>query len=493
MSQDVIVIGAGFAGLAAAGRLAQDGFRVKVFEKNSIPGGRARKHEKDGFLFDLGPSWYWLPDVYESYFKQFGKSASDYYDLVRLDPSYRVFYSKNELADIPAGKSNVIKLFESIEKGAGEKLGKFLEEASYKYEVGVNNLVYKPARSILEYADWNVLRGFFRLHILSSIHKYVRKNFSDPRLLPILEFPVIFLGGTPKRTPAMYNLMNYADIVLGTWYPMGGMYRVIEGMKDLAESLGAEFVFNAPVQQIKVNDKRATGVVVNDEFYSADIIVATADYHHVEQELLAPPFRYYNEKYWDSREMAPSSIIYYLGIDKKINGLKHNNLFFDEDFEAHTSDIFENPRWPEHPLMYVSATSKTDPSVAPEGMENLMVLIPVAAGLEDTPEIREKYFNLMVEKMERVLGEPIAGHIVYKRSYAHKDFISDYNAYKGNAYGLGNTLMQTAILKPKMHSPKVKNLLYAGQLTTPGPGVPPSIISGQVAAAEAVKYANKKK
>lgn len=489
MSKKVAVIGAGFSGLAAAVKLAHLGYDVKVFEKNSIPGGRARKYEKNGFLFDMGPSWYWLPDVYEHFFNQFGKTASDYYELKRLDPSYRVFYSKEDHADIPAGKENVINFFESIEKGTGAKLEKFLSEAEYKYKVGMSDLVYKPGRSLFEYINWPVINGFFRLQILSSFHKYVRKNFSDPRLLPILEFPVIFLGSTPKRTPAMYNLMNYADMVLGTWYPMGGFYRVISGMVSLAEELGAEFVYDSPVSQIKAEGKKALGVIVNEEFHSADFIVASADYEHVEQKLLSSEFRHYSPKYWDSREMAPSSLIFYLGIDKKINGLTHNNLFFDEDFSTHSSEIFETPMWPGKPLIYVSATSKTDPDVAPEGMENLMVLIPVAAGLEDKPEIREKYFNLVIGRMENVLGEQIAGHIVFKRSYALNDFITDYNAFKGNAYGLGNTLMQTAIFKPRMHSPKVQNLVYTGQLTTPGPGVPPSIISGQVAASEVHKMA----
>ncbi len=492
MSKKIAVIGAGFSGLAAAVKLAHLGYEVKVFEKNSIPGGRARKYEENGFLFDMGPSWYWLPDVYEHFFNQFGKTASDYYELKRLDPSYRLFYSSEEVVDMPAGKENVIKLFESLEKGAGKKLEKFLNEAEYKYKVGMNDLVYKPARSLFEFINWPVIKGFFRLQILSSYYRYARNNFSDPRLFPVLEFPVIFLGSTPKRTPAMYSLMNYADMVLGTWYPMGGFFRVIEGMARLAADMGVEFIYDSPVQDIKVDNGKATGVVINEKFYPAGYIIGSADYHHTEQNLLLPEYRHYSNKYWDSREMSPSSLIFYLGINKKLKRLSHNNLFFDEDFPAHTAEIFETPRWPGKPLIYISATSKTDPDVAPEGMDNLMVLIPVASGLEDNQEIREKYFRLVVERMEHILGEPVADHIIFKRSYAHNDFISDYNAYKGNAFGLGNTLMQTAILKPRMHSPRVRNLVFAGQLTTPGPGVPPAIISGQVAALEVHKMAGNK-
>jgi phytoene desaturase len=483
----VIVIGAGFSGLAAASVLASKGFNVKVFEKNSIPGGRARKLEENGFMFDMGPSWYWLPDVFERFFNFFGKSASDYYKLVRLDPSYRVIYSKDEVFDVPAGRDNVVDFFESIEPGSGKKLVKFLDEAEYKYRVGVNKLVYKPARSLFEFVQWDVIKGVFRLDLLKSFHSYVRRNFKDPRLWPILEFPVIFLGATPKRTPALYSLMNHADIGLGTWYPMGGMYEVVKAFETLARSLGVEFYYDSPITGIVTSGKNVKGVKVGDEYYDTDYLVGSADYHHIESSLLPGNKTNYSEKYWESREMAPSSLMYYLGLDKKFKNLIHHNLMFDQDFDVHATELFEEQKWPSNPLLYTSVTSKTDPSVAPESMENLVVLIPVAPGLVDNEQIREKYYDLVMDRIESLTGEAVRDHVVYKKSYAQNDFLSDYNAYKGNAYGLGNTLLQTAILKPKLHSKKLKNMVFAGQLTTPGPGVPPTIISGQVAAGEIIK------
>lgn len=487
MTKKAVIIGAGFSGLSAASVLAGKGFRVTVFEKNGIPGGRARKLEDNGFLFDMGPSWYWLPDVFERYFSLFGKSSSDYYSLKRLDPSYRVFYSKDDIIDVPAGRENVVALFESIEKGGGKKLERFLDEAEYKYRIGVNQLVYKPARSVFEFARWDVLRGILRLHLLKSFHSYVRRNFKSPRIWPLLEFPVIFLGATPKRTPALYSLMNHADIGLGTWYPMGGMYEVVKGFEELARSLGAEFHYNSSVEKIEVSQNKATGVIVNGVFHEADYIIGSADYHHIEQDLVPENKRNYTEKYWKSREMAPSSLMYYIGLGRKLKNMIHHNLMFDQDFELHASELFEEQKWPSKPLLYTSVTSKTDSLVAPAGKENLVVLIPVAPGLEDTDEIRGKYYEMVMNRLEYLTGESIAPHVVYKRSYAHNDYSADYNAYKGNAYGLGNTLMQTAIFKPRLHSVKIKNLVFTGQLTTPGPGVPPTIISGQVAAGEVLK------
>jgi phytoene desaturase len=487
MIKKAIIIGAGFSGLSAASVLAKSGIEVEIFEKNSIPGGRAGMIRQNGFSFDMGPSWYWLPDVFERFFNLFGKSTSDYYSLCRLDPSYRVFYGNNEIVDIPAGKENVIRLFESIEKGSGKKLEKFLEEAEYKYTVGVNKLIYKPARSILEYVNYDVFKGLFKLHLLKSFHNYVRENFKDPRLWALLEFPVIFLGATPKRTPALYSLMNHADMALGTWYPMGGMFEVVKGFVSLAESLGARIEYNSPVEKIVTKGNKATGVLVNGIFHPADYILGSADYHHIEKDLLPDNKTNYNSKYWNSREMAPSALMYFIGLNRKTEKLLHHNLMFDQDFETHANELFETPQWPSNPLLYTSVTSKSDTSTAPADMENLVVLIPVAPGLEDNELTREKYFDLVMDRMEILTGESLKQNVIIKKSYAHNDFSSDFNAYKGNAYGLGNTLMQTAIFKPRIHSGKLNNVVFSGQLTAPGPGVPPSIISGQVAAGELIK------
>lgn len=478
----VIVIGSGFAGLSAASGLAQKGYEVLVVEKNATPGGRARHYREAGFTFDMGPSWYWMPDVFESYFNRFGKSVSDYYQLQRLDPSYRVIYGKNDVLDIPVRIADLGKALEQIEPGSANALNRFLEEARYKYEVGINEFVYKPSLSLREFADLRIVTSLFKLDLFKSMHSHVRQFFTHPKITALMEFPVLFLGETPKRTPALYSLMNYADIALGTWYPKGGMFKIVAGMVQLAEELGVQFRYNAPVSHIETTNNKATGVrLENGEVLTADVIVAGADYHHVEQHLLAPADRRYTESYWQKRRMAPSCLLYYVGVNTRVKNLLHHNLFFDESFAAHAVEIYDSPCWPSKPLFYVSAPSVTDNTVAPEGCENLFLLIPVAPGLDnDDDETRERYFNLIMDRLEQHTGQAIRGSIVYKRSYAHSDFVSDYNAFRGNAYGLANTLRQTAFLKPSMKSKKISNLYYTGQLTVPGPGVPPSLISGLV-------------
>jgi phytoene desaturase len=478
----VAVVGAGFSGLSAACCLAKEGFDVTVLEKNGSAGGRARKLDAQGYTFDMGPSWYWMPDVFERFFHRFGKSPADYYDLIRLDPSYRVFYAKGEVLDLPATMPDMEALFESLESGSGLVLRKFLQEAKFKYDLGINKLVYKPGLGISEFLDFDLLKGLGKLHVFRSISSHIRQYFSNPKIIGLLEFPVLFLGAAPRKTPALYSLMNYADMSLGTWYPMGGMHKIVDGMTSLARSLGVKFEFNSEVQQVTVEGSRASGLVVNNQPRVFDYIMAGADYHHVEQNLLPRSHRHYDDEYWQNRTMAPSSIVFYLGVNKKLENLLHHNLFFDEDFDTHLDEIYGSPKWPTRPLFYVCCSSKTDTQVAPAGHENLFVLIPVAAGLADSEALREKYFGIAIDRLERLTGQSIRSNIVYKRSYAHNDFIHDYNAYKGNAYGLANTLLQTAFLKPSLINKRVDNLFYTGQLTVPGPGVPPAIISGQVAA-----------
>ncbi|HOX83253.1 MAG TPA: phytoene desaturase family protein [Chryseolinea sp.] len=483
----VAVIGSGFAGLSAACFLAKEGFDVTVLEKNESAGGRARKFQSNGFTFDMGPSWYWMPDVFEKFFNCFDKKVSDYYTLQRLDPSYRIVYSKDDVLDVPSGIVALCAMFEKLESGSSTHLLRFLEEGKIKYDIGVNKLVYNPGLSITEFMDADLMKGLFSMHVFQSISSYIRKFFKEPRIIQLLEFPVLFLGAKPENTPALYSLMNYADMALGTWYPQGGMHKIIDGMVTLAKSLGVKIEFNSDVKRIDVDGDKAKGVQVNTTLREFDYIVASADYHFVEQHLLPETHRRYTEAYWQNRVMAPSSLIFFLGINKKIDNLLHHTLFFDQDFKVHAHEIYDDPKWPTSPQFYVSCTSQSDPSVAPEGCENIFILVPVAPGLEDSEAMREKYFDIIVNRFETLMGQNIRDHIIYKRSYAHADFIGDYNAFKGNAYGLANTLLQTANLKPSILNKKVTNLFYSGQLTVPGPGVPPSLISGQVVAKELIK------
>jgi phytoene desaturase len=487
----VVVIGSGFAGLSAATHLAANSCSVTLLEKNESPGGRARKFEHQGFVFDMGPSWYWMPDVFDTYFSHFDKKVSDYYDLIRLDPSYAVIYGEEDTLNIPANLDEFKAMLEKIEPGAGTQLDKFLEQAKYKYEVGIHDLVQKPSRSLFEFTSPGLLVDMLRMDIFQSMSKHVRKFFKSDKIIRLMEFPVLFLGETADNIPALYSLMNYADIALGTWYPKGGMHEIIKGMVKLAEEKGVKIQYNAEVEEIEIMNGIAHSIrLKSGERIKADIVVAGADYHHVDKHLVNPKYSNYSEEYWDKRVMAPSSLLFYLGVNKRLKNLRHHNLFFDEPLGPHADAIYKNPRWPEKPLFYASVPSITDPTVAPEGMENLFLLIPLAPDLDDSEEMREKYFDIIMERLERISGQEIRSHVVYKRSYAHSDFKSDYHAFKGNAYGLANTLTQTAILKPSLKNKKVKNLYYTGQLTVPGPGVPPSLISGYVVAKEVLKENN---
>ncbi len=475
-----IIIGAGFSGLSSACYMAKAGYSVTVLEKHDQPGGRARKFEVEGFVFDMGPSWYWMPDIFEKFFKDFGKDVADYYDLKRLDPGYQVVFQNNELVKIPANEEQLFDLFEEIEPGSAWHLKKFLQEAKYKYETGMTDFVNKPSLSFMEFADLRLLKAMMQLDMTKSISSVVRSKFKNEKIRQILEFPVLFLGATPQETPALYSLMNYADLTLGTWYPMGGMYKIVEGMYDLAVSLGVNFEFENDVQKFIYDGAKVLGVKTSDRQYDSDIVICSCDYHHIDSQILEEKYRNYSEKYWSARTMAPSSLIYYLGIDKKLNNLEHHNLFFDEDFNLHAHEIYKDPKWPSKPLFYVCAPSTTDESVAPEGFENIFILIPIAPDLRENDEIIERYFDEILAKLEKHCGQSIRENIIYRKTYSTKDFVLDYNAFKGNAYGLANTLMQTAFLKPKMKNKHLKNLYFTGQLTVPGPGVPPSIISGKV-------------
>jgi phytoene desaturase len=486
-AKKVIVIGSGFAGLSAATTLADRGYQVTLLEKNDSPGGRARVFKAEGFKFDMGPSWYWMPDVFEAYFNRFGKKTSDYYDLVRLSPGYTIVFGQNDRMTVPAEMTELEAMFDSYEPGAGLRLREFLKQAAYKYEVGINNLVYKPSRNITEFTSPKLLFDVLRMDVFQSMSKHVRKFFTHPQLIKLMEFPVLFLGATPQNTPALYSLMNYADLSLGTWYPQGGMFEIVKAFVSLAEEKGVKIVYNAEVTAVDAKGRQATAVQSTAGTFEADIVVAGADYHHIDQKVLKPEHRNYTPEYWKKRTMAPSSLLFYIGLNKRLEGLTHHTLFFDEEFDQHAHDIYTDPKWPSKPLFYTSLSSKTDPSVAPEGCENLVILVPLAPDLEDTEAIREKYYNLIMDRFERLIGQSIRDAVVYKRSYAHNDFKADYHAYRGNAYGLANTLLQTAILKPQLKNKKLDNFYFTGQLTVPGPGVPPTIISGQVIAEEIFK------
>ena len=485
MKKQIHIIGSGFSALAASCYLAKEGFQVTVLEKNSTLGGRARQYKNEGFTFDIGPTWYWMPDVFERFFADFGKKPSDYYHLERLDPGYEVYFGEQSSIEIPGKLKNIYDVFEKEEPGSSVHLKRFIASAKANYDTAILDLVYKPGISPLELVTPTTIARSSQF--LSTIRKEVRRKIKSPKLISILEFPVLFLGAKPSNTPAFYNFMNYADFGLGTWHPKGGMYKVVEAMVALAENLGVDFQTNAEVSKINVDQqKRVKSLVVNSEEIASDLLLSGADYHHTET-LLDQNYRQYSEKYWNNRVFAPSSLLFYVGFDKKLKNVNHHTLFFDTDFDVHAKDIYDTIKWPEDPLFYASFPSITDENAAPEGKEAGTFLIPLAPGLEDTPELREKYFDKIIDRLEKLTNQQVKKNIIFKKSFCVSDFVEDYHSYKGNAYGLANTLLQTAFLRPKIKSKKVKNLYFTGQLTVPGPGVPPSLISGKIASDLIVK------
>ncbi|MBC8988077.1 oleate hydratase [Pedobacter sp. N36a] len=490
--KSIAIIGAGISGLSAAAYAAQAGNEVHVYEKHPQPGGRARQFTtENGYAFDMGPSWYWMADIIDDFFRDFGCQASDFYDLVSLNPQFEMVF-EDELLTVPESYQDLKDLFEQLETGAAKKLDAFMSAAKYKYEVGMQEFVNKPCYSWMEFASPKIAISALKLDLLSNFRSYVNKYFSHPKLKTLMEFPVIFLGASPKNIPALYSLMNYGGYALGTWYPMGGFYQVVLGMKKIAEKQGVIFHFNQNVEQIVAEHGVARGIVINGVLKEFDAIIASSDYHHTET-LLNSELRNYDQKYWKSRTFAPSCLIYYLGFKERIPNLKHHTLFFENDLDEHIKSIYEEKKWPEKPLFYACCPSQTDPNVAPVGHENIFLLMPLATGLYDTESIREHYFQDMIKRLEKHTGvKDLLTKLNYKRSYCVDDFISDYNAYGGNAYGLANTLSQTAVWKPKIKNKHLSNLFYTGQLTVPGPGVPPSIISGKIVAKEINKLKQKK-
>ena len=476
MQKTISIVGSGFSALSASCYLAKAGYSVSIFEKNDTVGGRARQLIKDGFTFDIGPSWYWMPDIFEKFFNDFGKSTSDYYQLDKLSPAYKIFFS-DDVITIGDHMDQICEEFERIETGSSKPLRKFIARAQEHYDIAINKVVLKPGLSPFELVTKETVTRvdrFFR-----TISSDIRKNFKNPKLISTLEFPVLFLGAKPNQTPSFYSFMNFADFGLGTWHPKGGMYQIIIAMKSLAESLGVSIYTNSNVEKISVNNGKAKSITVNGKVIHSDVVLSGADYHHSET-LLDQKHRQYSEGYWESRTFAPSSLLFYVGFDQKLKNVEHHNLFFDTDFENHAEEIYDNPKWPKNPLFYVNFPSVTDASMAPEGCETGFFLIPIAPGLEDTAELRQQYFDIIINRFEKRTEQSVQKHILFKESYCVNDFIEDYNSYKGNAYGMANTLMQTAFLRPKLKSKKVNGLYFTGQLTVPGPGVPPSLISGKL-------------
>ena len=426
MRGKVAIIGSGFSALSAACYLAKNNFQVHIYEKNSRVGGRAGQFVKKGFTFDMGPSWYWMPDIFERFFADFDKTVEDYYQLDRLSPAYKIFF-EDEVITIGDTMAKIAAEFERIEPGSSKVLQEFMATAQRNYEIAINEIVYRPGISPLELVTTDtVLRidQFFK-----NIKGEVRKKFKNPKLIATLEFPVLFLGAKPAKTPAFYSFMNYADFGLGTWHPRGGMYKIIEGMQLLAEELGVTIHTNHVVDKILVRDGRAVGIEANGQEIPADMVLSGADYHHTET-LLNKPLRQFSENYWSKKTFAPSSLLFYIGFDRKLDNIEHHNLFFDTDFELHATEIYDEPSWPTKPLFYANFPSVTDSKMAPDSCETGFFLVPIAPGLEDTPELREQYFEIIMKRFQNRTGQQVENNIIFKESFCINDFVEQYKSYK---------------------------------------------------------------
>lgn len=481
----VIIIGSGFSSLSASCYLAKAGYDVTMLEKNTTTGGRARQLKTNGFVFDIGPTFYWMPDVFDKFFADFNKKTSDYYQLDQLNPAYQIYFGKNDAISISEDFIETRDTFEKIEPGSGKQLERFINKARINYDIAIKKLVYNPGENIFEIINRKTITKLYEfiLTIKNQVSSYVKND----KLRKVLEFPVLFLGAKPSNTPSFYNFMNYADLKLGTWHPQGGMYKVVEGMQALAQSLGVKTITDSPVLKIDIQNGKVKGVESKSGYLECDVLLSGADYHHTET-LLPKQYRQYTESYWDKKIFAPSALLFFVGFNKKIEAVNHHTLFFDTDFEEHAKTIYDTKEWPNKPLFYASFPSKTDISSAPEGKEAAIFLVPIAPDIEDTKELREHYFNQIIERVEKLTDQKLKEDILFKESYCVDNFKDDYNSYKGNAYGLANTLMQTHILRPKLKSKKVDNLYFCGQLTVPGPGVPPSLISGKVVSELILKH-----
>jgi len=488
MVMKVSVVGAGFGGLSAAALLAKDGFDVTVFEKNEQPGGRGSVYKEDGFTFDMGPSWYLMPDIFERFFAEFEKTPEDMYKLDRLDPHYRIYFGDGTDLDVSKDLEQNYSLFDTLEEDGGKKLREYLDSAEEKYEVSMKELMYRDYNSLLDFFNRDLLAGGVQLPmIFESLDRFVNGYFDSDKAKKIVEYSIGFLGGSPKITPALYHIMSYIDFKLGVWFPKGGIGVVARSIHDLAVSHGAEFRFNEPVTKIEVEDKKATGVVTAEGTHDADVVVVNADYPHAEINLLDRKYQTYTEKYWKKKMLAPSAFIAYLGFNRRLDKIAHHTLFLDKDWEKGFDELFvrEDGTWPKSPSYYINSPSRTDPELfAPEGCETVFLLVPVAPGLEDSEEIRERFLNQIMDDLEGRLGEKIRDDIILKRIFTVNDFSERYNAYMGTALGITHTLMQTAVFRPHHISKKVKNLYYTGQYTHPGIGVPMTLISSQIVAEE---------
>lgn len=482
-SSSVIIIGSGIGGLATACLLAEQGYRVQVFEKNEQLGGRVSVFEAEGFRFDMGPSWYLMPDIFEHFFELLGERVEDHLTLQKLDPSYRVFFQDTGThVDLCSDLKRDRETFERLEPGSFARLNDYLDRAEMAYMISKRSFLYKNYDKWSDLLTWEALRHGRRLSVFSTMDAYVKRFFKTDALQKIMEYQLVFLGSSPYNTPALYSLMNYIDFKMGVFYPKGGIYEIVRALVEMGKKRGVTYEVNAPVARILVNQGRAVGIRLEDgREVMSDIIISNADLHHTDTRLLPPEARQYSDAYWKKRVLSPSAFIMYLGVKGRIPALRHHSLLFSADWRKNFAEIFDQPTWPTDPSLYICAPSLSDPTVAPPDHENLFVLVPIAPGLTYTQDDLERYADTMLDRIQKTIGVPdLKERIVFKRLFCSQEFTERYHALKGNALGLAHTLTQTALFRPNNVHPRVQNLYYVGGNTNPGIGMPICLISAEL-------------
>ncbi len=486
-----VIIGAGAGGLALANILARAGLSVHVYEKNGTPGGRMDILKAKGFTFDTGPSWYLMKDVFEQYFGLFNKKTSDYYELARLDPGYKVFYEDSQPICVGGDLGQTMQSFEQLEKGSSIKLQKYLDKGEANYRAALLYFLYNPFKQVSNLANKEIARALpsFAGIFTRSLHGYVSKHFARLELQQILEYPSVFLGASPFNTPALYQLMSYLDFKEGVFYPKTkGMYAITESLCQLGKDLDVNYHYDADVSKILVNNGAAYGVVANGKTVAADLVISNADLHFTETKLLEQQHQSYSKRYWSKRKAGPSALLLYLGIKGSLPELEHHNLFFVKNWRANFDKIYKEKVWPKQASIYVSRTTATDPSTAPKGHENLFVLVPLPPGTTEADYNVDEYVDAYLAQLEEMSGiADLRQRIVFKEIRTPDHFGLEFNAWQNTALGMSHTLRQTAFLRPSVKSKKVANLYYVGAGAQPGIGVPLCLISAQLVYKHLVK------
>jgi phytoene desaturase len=479
-----IVIGAGVGGLATANILAKTGYNVTVIEQNNGPGGRMDILHEQGFTFDTGPSWYLMKDVFDQYFNLFNKQTTDYYELARLDPAYKVFFDYRQPVVVKQSYAQNKKLFETLEPGAAKKLDKYLSRAELSYRLALEHFLYNPFTKLTSVARREVLRAVpaFSGLFATNLHRYISRRFSALPIQQILEYPSVFLGASPFNTPALYQLMSYLDFKEGVFYPKsGGMYSITSALMSLGKELGVTYQFGQSVDKIVVADRRATGVRAAGKTVNADIVISNADLHFTETQLLEPEHQTYPKSYWQKRNPGPSALLLYLGVRGALPELEHHNLFFTKQWRQNFDDIYKHQTWPKQASVYVSKTTATDQSTAPKGHENVFVLVPLPPNSQLSAAKQKAYVNHCLDQIGKQAGiTDFRDRIVYQQVRSPQWFEQRFNSWQYSALGMAHTLRQSAFLRPNVRSKKIDNLFYVGAGTQPGIGVPMCLISAQL-------------